>query len=159
MISSERALLCPPAGIGALVDETLDKYAALDKGERVLWRGRFDRMLVVPRVGLSGECLGLYDVYRPDDSADGTAPGVTNYVVDLQEHRCDCPFDGGRCKHAVRVEVAMSETALPAPGEHAAPYWDVLDDRLDALADRPDLQNLRTAARKGMVEVRMEAPA
>jgi hypothetical protein len=146
-------LLLVPDGISPLVDESLDKYAALDTAERRRWRARFDPMAVVPRLGADETCLGVYDVLRPDhQSADaGDPPEVSRYHVDVEAGRCDCPFAQsdrtGLCKHLRRVMLEIRAERVPAPGEAAPSHRDRLKKAHAALVSRPDYREFRKALR------------
>jgi hypothetical protein len=89
--------------------------------ERRQYRARNQRMVVVPQVGADDNATGLYNVY--------TESGKRYVVDDVTENRCSCPDmkhrnPAGGCKHARRVRIMIRETALPAAGEPAGPFFD-----------------------------------
>lgn len=93
-------------------------------------RARTEQMVVIPQTSADGDATGVYRVHKDD--------GAT-YVVNLRDPECGCPDHQqreNRCKHLRRVAMAVNETALPVPGEHAGQYFGTALREMEAHARR-----------------------
>jgi hypothetical protein len=96
-----------------------------DAGARRSYRAHTEEMLVLPHIGHTDRCVGMYTVHSESGE---------EYAVDVAANACSCPDQShndpaGGCKHIRRVKLEVEETALPGQGDDVESFYNAVDAR------------------------------